>query len=49
MRHTVHDGRARFRISDNLREEAQRRAARDGMSLSELIRSALRRELRDAA
>ena len=45
----VHGAVARFRVSPQLIERAQFKARADGMTLSELIRHALRRELEDAA
>jgi len=49
MRCNVHDATARFRVSGKLLSAAEREADRKGMSLSELMRAALRRELADAA
>jgi predicted DNA binding CopG/RHH family protein len=49
MRSNVHDAAARFRVNSDLLTAAEAKARREGMSLSELMRSALRRELREAA
>lgn len=49
MRQGVHVSLAKFRVSPALLSEAQRRAQRDGMTLSELMRAALRAQLREAA
>ena len=46
-RNTVHDAAIRFRVHDALLASAEAKARRDGMNLSELMRHALRRELRD--
>lgn len=48
-RSPVHDGTVFFRVNKALLASAEERARREGMSLSELLRHALRRELRDAA
>jgi len=45
----VHDAAVRFRIAESLLVSAEAKARREGMSLSELLRHALRRELREAA
>ncbi|KQS04525.1 hypothetical protein ASG11_09910 [Sphingomonas sp. Leaf357] len=45
----VHDGKVHFRANSDLIARAEAFADREGMSLSELIRAALRRELREAA
>lgn len=45
MRTEVHNTLARFRVNDALLASATERARREGMTLSELIRAALRREL----
>ena len=42
----VHDTPVRVRINSALLAKAQAKAADEGMSLSELMRSALRRELK---
>ena len=47
MRVSVHDCTLRFRANEALVAAAEQKARREGMSLSELIRHALRRELRD--
>lgn len=49
MRSNVHDTMARFRVNEALLSAAEEKARREGMSLSELMRHALRRELREAA
>lgn len=49
MRSSVHTSEVKFRVADQLIDSARAKAARDGQTLSELIRHALRRELRDAA
>ena len=48
-RETIHDANARFRVNEVLLASAQRHARQHGMSISELLRQALRRELREAA
>lgn len=48
-RKRVHGSLARFRVSDGLLAEAERKAEREGMTLSELMRAALRREVREEA
>jgi predicted HicB family RNase H-like nuclease len=48
-RSLVHDETVRFRIAGSLLASAERRAQQEGMSLSELMRHALRRELREVA
>ncbi len=48
MRQNVHDTVARFRINHRLLTAAEIEAERKGMSLSELMRHALRRELEAA-
>jgi predicted DNA binding CopG/RHH family protein len=48
-RGTVHDAAIRFRVAEKLLASAEEKARREGMSLSELLRHALRRELREAA
>lgn len=47
MQTIVHDQTARFRVSSTLLEAANAKARREGMSLSEMMRAALRREVRD--
>lgn len=49
MRQTVHSAVAQFRVSETLLAAAEEKARREGMSLSELMRAALRREVREAA
>ena len=43
----IHDVPVRFRVSNMLLARAQAKALNEGMSLSELMRSALRRELKN--
>ncbi|MDB5583369.1 MAG: Ribbon-helix-helix protein copG family [Bradyrhizobium sp.] len=45
----LHNTLVRFRANDALIASASERARADGMSLSEFLRQALRRELRNAA
>lgn len=45
MAANVHNTQVRFRANDGLLTRAAEKARRDGMSLSELMRAALRREL----
>ena len=42
----IHDVPVRFRLNNALFAKAQAKATAEGMSLSELMRSALRRELK---
>jgi len=51
MRGHVHNAAVRFRVSDALlaAAAATAKAKQEGMSLSELLRHAVRREVRDAA
>lgn len=49
MRRSVHDSTVRFRANEELVAQAEAKARRSGMTLSELIRQAMRRELQDAA
>jgi predicted HicB family RNase H-like nuclease len=49
MRQQTHDAMARFRVSEGLLSAAEEKARREGMSLSELMRHALRREVREVA
>ena len=49
MREAVHDTVAAFRVNEGLLAKAEEKARREGMSLSELMRHALRREVREAA
>lgn len=46
---SVHDRTVAFRVNVRLLARAEAAAGREGMSLSELMRAALRRELREAA
>ncbi|MGE0774266.1 MAG: hypothetical protein AB7G25_04580 [Sphingomonadaceae bacterium] len=46
MRRNVHDSKVFFRVNSKLLAEAERKAEAEGMGLAELIRSALRQELR---
>lgn len=43
----VHDSPVKFRVNGALLAKAQAKAVAEGMSLSELMRSALRRELKN--
>ena len=43
----IYDTSAKFRISQRLLEEAEAKAVREGMTFSELVRTALRREVRE--
>lgn len=47
MRVEIHDTTARFRVNNALIASATDKAHKDGMTLSEFIRAAIRRELRD--
>jgi hypothetical protein len=49
MRRQTHDATVYFRAPSHIVAAAEERARREGMSLSELIRHALRRELKEAA
>lgn len=49
MRNNVHNSMIRFRANDALMAAAAEKARREGMSLSELMRHALRKEVREAA
>ncbi|QHD65767.1 hypothetical protein GS397_00895 [Sphingobium yanoikuyae] len=49
MRGNVHDTAVRFRANNALIVAATQKARREGMSLSELLRHALRKEVREAA
>ena len=49
MRAGVHDSVVRFRVNEGLISEAEAKARREGMTLSEFIRQAVRREVREAA
>ncbi len=45
-RSQLHNSIVRFRVADGLLADVQAKADRDGMSLSELIRQAIRKEVR---
>lgn len=45
----VHRSLVQFRVNPVLVAEAEAKARREGMTLSELIRQAVRREVREAA
>ena len=49
MRNVVHNSMVRFRVNDALIAAATDKARREGMSLSELLRHAVRNAVRDAA
>ncbi|WP_165363550.1 hypothetical protein [Sphingobium cupriresistens] len=49
MRENVHDTAVRFRANNSLIAAASLKAQREGMSLSELMRHALRKEVRGVA
>jgi len=49
MNHLVHDRPVKFRVNNALLAKTQAKASSEGMSLSELMRSALRNELRRGA
>jgi hypothetical protein len=51
MRPTVHDSKLFLRANEDLlaRARARARAEREGMTVSELVRHAIRRELRETA
>lgn len=49
MRANIHDAAVRFRVNETLLSAAESKARREGMSLSEFLRQALRRELKEAA
>lgn len=49
MRENIHDMAVRFRANNALIAAATLKAQREGMSLSELMRHALRREVRGRA
>jgi antitoxin component of RelBE/YafQ-DinJ toxin-antitoxin module len=49
MRQAIHTDTVRFRADPGLIERAEAKASNDGMTLSELIRQALRKELGRAA
>ena len=47
MRCQIHNKPVQFRVNDGLLAKARERAVQDGMSLSELVRLALRNQLRN--
>lgn len=49
MRSSVHDSLIRCRMNEVLAAQAAEVARREGMTLSELVRQAVRREVREAA
>jgi len=49
MRASVHDSLIRCRVNEQLVAQASAIARREGMTLSELVRQAVRREVREAA
>lgn len=49
MRFPVHDSTVRFRVNQTLLAAAAAKAEREGMSLSELMRAAVRRAVKEAA
>lgn len=49
MRDHVHNAAVRFRVNDALLAAATAKARQEGMSLSELLRHAVRREVRGNA
>jgi predicted HicB family RNase H-like nuclease len=49
MRRIIHTTPVNFRADPGLIAAAEEKARRDGMSMSEFMRAALRRELREAA
>ncbi|AYJ86903.1 ribbon-helix-helix protein, CopG family [Sphingomonas paeninsulae] len=49
MRRIIHTTPVNFRADPNLIAAAEAKARREGMSMSELMRAALRREVREAA
>lgn len=49
MKAGIHTEIATFRVNDALLSAAANRARKNGMTLSEFMRAALRRELREAA
>lgn len=46
---SVHDTTVRFRVNAALVAAAEAKARREGMNLSEFLRHAVRREVREAA
>lgn len=49
MKKPLHGALVRFRVNEALVAEAEAKARREAMTLSELMRHALRRELSEAA
>lgn len=49
MATSVHDGLIRVRVNEALVAAAAEKARSEGMTLSELVRQAVRREVREAA
>jgi len=49
MRANIHDATIRFRVNETLLSAAEIKARRDGMSLSEFVRHAIRKELKETA
>ena len=49
MRHSVHDEKVFVRVNSRVLADAERRAQASGMSLSEFVRHAIRKELKEAA
>ena len=49
MRNYVHNAEVRFRVNQALLAAVEEKARREGMSLSELLRHAVRKEVREAA
>ena len=45
MKPSVHDGVVKFRVNEALLAQVVTHARREGMTLSELVRAAIRREL----
>lgn len=49
MRPSIHNETLRLQVNDALLAQARDKARREGMTVSELVRHALRRELAEAA
>lgn len=49
MRREIHNSTVRFRVNCALLAAAQEKALREGMTVSELLRHAIRKEVKDAA
>jgi len=49
MRRLVHDAEVYFRVNQRVLEDAERKARDSGMSLSEFVRHAIRKELKETA